>query len=47
VSARANIYNLMNKSTPTDIDFRSGPTYGLTEAIIQPRIMDFGFVYSF
>jgi hypothetical protein len=47
LSARMNLYNVMNVSTATDIDFRSGATFGLTEAILPPRIMDFGFVFTY
>jgi hypothetical protein len=46
-TVRANIFNVLNNSTALQIQSRSGPDFGYATSIVQPRIAEFTFAYSF
>jgi len=47
LAARLNVFNVFNTSTATDLDIRSGSTFGLVEAIVAPRILEMGISLIF
>jgi hypothetical protein len=47
LAVRMNLYNVLNANTVTARNLRSGPTYLLPTAILPPRIVELGAIYSF
>jgi hypothetical protein len=47
IAVRWNVYNLLNSGTATGLDQRSGPTFGLVETILEPRIMELSATLTF
>ena len=44
---RANVFNLINTQVATTVTTLSGPSYGLVQARVLPRIMSFELQYRF
>jgi len=47
VIGRINVFNVMNTSTVTAVNVRSGSTFLRPSAIMPPRILEFGVSYAF
>jgi hypothetical protein len=47
VSARVNIFNLLNANTVTDLNRQSSATFGLPTTILPPRLVEFSASYRF
>jgi len=47
IELRADIYNALNKGTPTVVTLRSGPAYLRPTTILFPRILQIGATFSF
>jgi len=47
LNVAADVYNLFNINTETNVTFVSGPTYGAISGITEPRIARFGATWSF
>jgi hypothetical protein len=47
VELRADIYNALNKGTPTVLTLRSGPAYLRPSTILFPRILQVGATFTF
>ena len=47
LNVAADLYNLFNINTETNVTFVSGPTYGAISGITEPRIARFGATISF
>jgi hypothetical protein len=47
LNVAADVYNLFNINTETNVSFVSGPTYGAISGITEPRIARFGATWSF
>ena len=47
LAVRANAFNVLNANTVLDLTRLSGPNYTKPTVIMEPRIMEFSFTYSF
>jgi hypothetical protein len=47
LSARMNVFNLLNKNTVIDLNRQSSATFGLPTAILPPRLVEFSASYQF
>jgi hypothetical protein len=47
LSLRANIFNILNDNTVLDVTRLSGPNFNRPSSIMDPRITEIGFTYSF
>ena len=47
IELRANFFNLLNTQVPTAITTLSGPSYGLVQSRVLPRIVSFEAQYRF
>jgi len=47
IELRANIFNLINTQVATVVTTLSGPSYGLVQTRVLPRIMSFELQYRF
>jgi hypothetical protein len=41
------VYNLLNRATPSAVNWASGPTFGYVTQVLEPRIVRFGGRFSF
>jgi len=47
LAARANIFNILNANTVLEITRLSGPNFNRPTTVMDPRIIEIGFTYSF
>jgi hypothetical protein len=47
VALRANIFNILNDNTVLDVTRLSGPNFNRPSSIMDPRVVEIGFTYSF
>jgi hypothetical protein len=47
LAVRANIFNFLNSNTVLDVTRLSGPNFNRPSSIMDPRIVEVGFTYSF
>lgn len=47
VSVSADIFNVLNSSVPTDVQWASGPTFGYAEEVLAARVVRLGGRFSF
>ena len=47
LALRANIFNILNSNTVLDVTRLSGPNFNRPSVIMDPRIVEIGFTYSF